>query len=175
MIEFCAQFWPQGAYGQLIMAFLISATLINARYWTGSKMVIVAVMWTSWVGARTATEFDNLGIAAMVCLFCAWALIYVKTDLARLICALYLPRVVILSIGAIGLVPVWIIWEANNLLVILQIILLAGGAHGGTLRRIDNLWSGSRRAMSGSVDIVKGGANAVVKAIVSNSIFGRKT
>lgn len=131
-------------------------------------------MWLSWVGARTATEYDSLGIAAMVCLLCAWALIYVKTDLARLIATLYLPRVVVLSIGAAGLVPTFIVWEINNLLVILQIALLAGGAHGGTLKYIDRLWSHSSRAVSGSVDSIQAGAQSLFTHIADHSIFGRK-
>ena len=137
-------------------------------------MLIVAVLWLSWIGARTATEYDSLGIAAMVCLLCACALIYVKTDLARLIATLYLPRVVILSIGAAGLIPTFVVWEINNILVILQIALMACGAHGGTLRYIDRLWAGSCRAMSGSVDSIQGWAQSIFTHIAGHSIFGRE-
>lgn len=145
LAQFCASFWPTGGYTQLIMALLVSATLINIRYWNLNHVTVAGVMWLSWVGARTATEQSAPLVAAVICFFCIIGLSFLKSSPAKLIATAYLPRVVILSLGHLSVVPVFIMWEINNLFVILQIAILAGGADGGILSRLDSVWANLRR------------------------------
>lgn len=170
--EWCAQFWPQGYYTQFIMALLVSATLVNIRRLDG--LMIAGVLWAVWISARLSTQDAAPGIAAMACLIAAIVLFFSRKELASVIATLYVPRIVILSVGQLGLVSHFIMWEINNLIVLVQIALLAGGGHGGTLRRISRIWAYRGGGLARHLDNLQGGFAHMASAVAHRLPFVRK-
>lgn len=166
LAQFCATFWPVGWYSQLIMASLLSVTLIGfRRHWWP-----LLVMWLSWVGARAATAYDDLSLAMFACALCWILLSRSNLTASKIIAHLYLPRVAILGIGSVGILPVFLVWELNNFIVVLQILMLVGDNDGGLADRVDSI----RRFMRSTLHRPVAGAKALARLALKAAGITRK-
>lgn len=124
---------PNGPYALTLTALLGLATFATIVSEDRRHLFVVAVlMWGNWVFAQLSTDTGSIGVAAVGNLAAGVMLVLWRTEIALAIALLYVPRLFFLALGQFAIIPVWLMWEVSNAILILQITILAGGSINGT-------------------------------------------
>ena len=131
-------FLPGGWYSQLLFSGLIAVTLLHLRTRDWHLLTIAAVIWAGWASARLATEYDNLLLFLPGCVFAAFALGVMQSNVAKIIALLYIARLPLIALQVEGIIPAWLMWEISNLMFLASLALVAAGPSGGKRSREHN-------------------------------------
>lgn len=114
-----------------------------------------AAMLLSLVAARTATAWPDFTLPILLATTPVTAVLAAlgRTRESYVVAAAYLPRLSFYALFALGVLPLWAMWEASNLFLIVQIGALGAGSFGGGhwVRNMVGLGGSRRRRVAGAV------------------------
>lgn len=156
MWETCLQYLPKGIETQVIIGCFVAATIAGLVSRDKKLLCIFGVFWAVTLGgARLATAIGQPSLMLGVLALALVAVAQVKHDVTELICVIFLPRMVIILLGVLWVVPNGAMWIINNYLFLLQVLILGASAHHGTARRINRIAQPVTRVFGGILHSLK--------------------
>ena len=134
------EFWPTTPYALTLTFALAVATVLAClaprfergvfKYrWNPDLALVSSAMWVAWVFARLGTFYDNPFIAFIGIFYAVLFLTWRNGEIGQEIAYLYVPRIVCLAAGMLGILSSFWMWEISKAFLILQIAVLGIGGY----------------------------------------------